>query len=170
MTIEVCFKNKDAQTANGLRQWVNHVRQTVAKKMQEGSITMIGVEGNTTKYQCADTVAHFTVQVKTSPSGDNLVIITLDAFKKDGTPARAAPIPALVILLVVIYLLPGRENAGKLIPMTGRVGSQQFSQDRDVPTIRAFFLALKTLCPDDWYLPFAEGVDDSAQFFAKSTK
>lgn len=154
--IQISLKNTNSKAANGMRFWIDYVKHEVSSKLS--GVECLGTEGSLTRYRSGDSVSHFSMAV----DADDLVItLTLTTHRADGSESSAAPIPALVILMVILHLVRGRAQAGGMVALKAKIGTRTYSGSRE-DSIEAY-AALKRMMPEAWYLPYTEGVKDPAE-------
>lgn len=157
--IEVSLTNKTGAASNGMRYWIDYVRSEVAAAMK--GVTGMPRKENTHVYRMGDTITHFTLVIDPS----NLVVtMRAEAFKPDGSPSLAVPVPGLLIIMVALYLVVGRARAGSMVPLVATIGPNTYTSREQTPEVYA---QLHRMLPKPWYLPYTANIKDNVELLSK---
>lgn len=159
--IEIHLDTQSARRLDGMRRWLAYVQTEVISKMGS-SVKLKDSRPNMQTYAIGDSLCTF--ETSTSENG-TMLNIKLSTRDRSGKESTAAPVPALVILMVVLHLVGGRANAGAMIALQATIGSKNYNTKQQVPEIYA---TLKKMLPPEWYMPFTEGIKASDEFFKRA--
>lgn len=161
--IEVHLDCTSARRRDGMRRWMSYVQAEVVKKMEK-FITVKDSRPNSQTYLIGDSLCTFAIA--TSENG-NVLTIRLTTSDRTGKESDAAPVPALVILMVLLHLLAGREHIGAMVAVQATIGQKIFNTRAQIPQLHA---TLRGMVPLPWYEPYSHGIKTPEEFFTRTAK
>lgn len=160
--IEVHLDCATSRGRDGMRRWLAYLQNEVVQKMK-GHVVLKDNKPNHQTYLIGDSLCTFSIS---TGEGGNVLVITLQTNnKKTGSLVETAPVPALVILMVMLHLLPGRKDVGAMVPIQATIAGKFYNTRAQIPEI---YRSLKSLVPEKWYVPFSEGIKTPEEFFKRS--